>query len=320
MITGPGPARFDRFRNFREAARNALVSVEVHRANRDPFTRFGVHQTTLRGMRIYDIVIDPAIIERRPVDIARDEVEDFFMTIQLEGESRIRQRSKELIMRPGCMAVMAGGGPYLVAYPKPSRRLVLRIPSLDFRERVLGNEELLPVQYVAASGLGCIVSSLFHSVASEADNLSDEDQFTVAEKFLDLLAAAFRQGADGEIGLGRISKKDLAGRVLDYVARHYAEAGLSPTRVAEANGISTRYLHALFKDSGTTVGKSIWERRLEACHAELADSSRAHLPISEIAFRQGFNDAAHFSRTFKKRYGVSPSRLRSAGGKGRPAG
>ena len=90
------------------------------------------------------------------MDIARDEVEDYFLTIQLEGESRIRQRGKELIMRPGCMALMAGGVPYLVAYPKPSRRLVLRIPSHDFRGRVLGNEELLPVQYVASSGLGRI--------------------------------------------------------------------------------------------------------------------------------------------------------------------
>ena len=313
MISSPGPAPSDNFQSFREAARNALVAVEVRRANRNRFTRFDVRQTALRGMRIYDIVIDPAIIERRPVDIARDGVEDYFLTIQLEGESRIRQRGKELIMRPGCMALMAGGVPYLVAYPEPSRRLVLRIPADDFRERVLGNEELLPVQYVASSGLGRIVSDLFRSVAFEAHNLSDEEQFTVAEKFLDLLAAAFRQGADGEIRPERVSKQALAGRLLDYIQRHYAEAGLSPTRVAEANGISTRYLHALFKDSGTTAGKCIWERRLEACHAELVDSSRAHLPISEIAFGQGFNDAAHFSRAFKKRYGMAPSRLRSAG-------
>jgi AraC-like DNA-binding protein len=32
----------------------------------------------------------------------------------------------------------------------------------------------------------------------------------------------------------------------------------------------------------------------------------ASLSISEICFRWGFNGSAHFSRSFKERYGVSP--------------
>ena len=64
MITSPGPAPSDNFQSFREAACNALVFVEVRRANRNSLTRFDVRQTALRGMRIYDIVIDPATIER----------------------------------------------------------------------------------------------------------------------------------------------------------------------------------------------------------------------------------------------------------------
>ena len=35
-----------------------------------------------------------------------------------------------------------------------------------------------------------------------------------------------------------------------------------------------------------------------------------HMRVSEIAFRRGFNDPAHFSRAFKNRFDVSPSKLR----------
>ena len=151
MITSPGPAPSDNFQSFREVARNALVSVEVRRANRGPFTRFDVRRTALRGMRIYDIVIDPAIIERRPVDIARDAVEDYFLTIQLEGESRIQQRGKELITRRcGATGRLSSGFPGRSVRPLPplpaparpprrrvrrgSRRRILSVPSPESNE------------------------------------------------------------------------------------------------------------------------------------------------------------------------------------------
>ncbi len=36
----------------------------------------------------------------------------------------------------------------------------------------------------------------------------------------------------------------------------------------------------------------------------------AHMRVSEIAYRRGFNDPAHFSRAFKSRFDISPSKLR----------
>jgi AraC-like DNA-binding protein len=39
----------------------------------------------------------------------------------------------------------------------------------------------------------------------------------------------------------------------------------------------------------------------------------ASLTICEIAYRRGFNDSAHFSRSFKDRFGLSPGLLRAKG-------
>ncbi|WP_308122030.1 helix-turn-helix domain-containing protein [Streptomyces sp. TRM70350] len=61
-----------------------------------------------------------------------------------------------------------------------------------------------------------------------------------------------------------------------------------------------------FGETGSTVGRWIRERRLRACYR---DPARAHrgTTVTDVAFRWGFNDMAHFSRVFKQAYGVTPS-------------
>jgi AraC-like DNA-binding protein len=46
-------------------------------------------------------------------------------------------------------------------------------------------------------------------------------------------------------------------------------------------------------------------RRLKACYRELSQA-RLTETVTEVAFRWGFNDAAHFSRSFKEAFGTTP--------------
>jgi AraC-like DNA-binding protein len=101
-------------------------------------------------------------------------------------------------------------------------------------------------------------------------------------------------------------------RVQDFILRHLHEDDLNPTRIAEANHISLRYLHMLFQRSDMTVSGYILNSRLHACKQALTDPAFQRLQISEIAFRWGFNSVSHFCRTFKERYGISPSDARRA--------
>ena len=54
--------------------------------------------------------------------------------------------------------------------------------------------------------------------------------------------------------------------------------------------------------SGFDVG------RLDGCRGDLARQSDR--TISEIAFAWGFSSSAHFSRAFRKRFGVTPTAFR----------
>jgi acetamidase/formamidase len=56
------------------------------------------------------------------------------------------------------------------------------------------------------------------------------------------------------------------------------------------------------------------QRRLERCRAELVDPLYDKMSISDICFRWGFNDPAHFSRAFREQYQMSPRAFRHGAG------
>ena len=84
---------------------------------------------------------------------------------------------------------------------------------------------------------------------------------------------------------------------------------LSPAMIAQKHHISLRYLHLIFSEQGTTVGTWLRSRRLAKCRGELANL-RNDRSVTEIAMNWGFSDVAHFSRSFRSAYGVSPLRFR----------
>ncbi|MFQ5660245.1 MAG: helix-turn-helix domain-containing protein [Gammaproteobacteria bacterium] len=302
----------DHLQHLKASIRDAVIRVDSQRRPSAVFSRFKCRQFELAGgLGVYDIHIDPVIIKRCAADIALDLNHDYFLTTQLQGNARIKQANAEFSLEPGDLALMTGGLPFSVEYAKPSRRLIVRIPDQVFRKRLLGHGQTIPLGNLPGSGLGRIVNGLLQSVAYEAENLTVTDQYTLAESLLELTGALTRSsGKPCEQGRSR-RHSDLLNRIHTFIKAHYMDCELTPDKIARAHGISTRYLHSLFRQSGTTVLKSVWERRLKATREDLLDPSLIRVRISDIAFQRGFTDPAHFSRTFRNRFGLSPRQLRS---------
>jgi AraC-like DNA-binding protein len=74
--------------------------------------------------------------------------------------------------------------------------------------------------------------------------------------------------------------------------------------------MSVRSLHALFDDADESVAGLVRGERLAHCLQDLQRPGSGS--VSEIAFRWGFRDAAHFSRVFKRAYGETPRAVRQA--------
>jgi len=72
--------------------------------------------------------------------------------------------------------------------------------------------------------------------------------------------------------------------------------------------VSSEHLCRVFKaNNRASPYQILMRRKMEHAYAQLK-TSRA--PIQEIAFSLGFSDSFHFSRAFKKHYGLPPSQVR----------
>ncbi|MGH9809828.1 MAG: helix-turn-helix transcriptional regulator, partial [Terriglobia bacterium] len=98
---------------------------------------------------------------------------------------------------------------------------------------------------------------------------------------------------------------------LEYIAANFREPGLSLESVACSQSISSRYLQRLLERSGTSFIAQVNELRLMSAFVLLSDASLSAWRISQIALHTGFSDISHFNRTFKRRYGATPSEVRA---------
>lgn len=252
----------------------------------------------------------PHLIERTPETIASGGSEFYKVSLLLSGSSILVQDGKELVMQAGDLSIYDTSRPYSLLFGEDFRNLIMMFPKDRLDLPIPFTEQLTAVSLREQhSGLAPLITTFLSQFPNQLAPLSERVRARLARTSLDLIGTMFSSILDTEP-----TKLDprhaLLQRIHDHIDLNLASPTLSPGSISAAHFISTRHLHALFRQSGTTVSTWIRERRLEHCRADLLDPALADRTILHIASRWGFTDAAHFSRVFKTAYGVAPSELR----------
>jgi two-component system response regulator YesN len=111
-------------------------------------------------------------------------------------------------------------------------------------------------------------------------------------------------------GPSRASDHDgwLIRRTKDYILANYGK-GLSLEEIADQLDISYAYLSTLFKKAtGETYTSYLTRIRMQKA-AELIDNTG--ITVGELAGKLGYASAKHFSRTFRRYFGVSPKQFQA---------
>jgi AraC-like DNA-binding protein len=157
-----------------------------------------------------------------------------------------------------------------------------------------------------ATAPGAVLSRLSQNLYDEASWMTGEELAGALEHYFDVLTACIR----GEAAQAAMVP-EVKARILRFIDAHLGEQTLSPSVIAAEIGISVRHLHRIFSVTGCTVGDYIRVLRLDQCRKDLADARLLDRSITEIAFARGFSDAAHFSHSFRKQFGISARTFRA---------
>lgn len=126
---------------------------------------------------------------------------------------------------------------------------------------------------------------------------------SILYEYLFLLADKFprEQYTPGEKQINYVEE------ALTYLESNYTN-NISVQSLADSIGLNRSYLHRLFKSAtGSSVQEYLLDLRIRKACTLLKSTV---LPIAIISLSVGYEDTLYFSRLFKKKKGVSPSRYR----------
>ena len=231
--------------------------------------------------------------------------------LPLEDGIALKAGGSHQIIPAGHPVVLPRGGDWQVMFQQDMRAIVLSVVSEAFHGRKLGAFDTGEARPIARRGLADVLIRTLEGAAGALEMLPAQAWTTVSQSLAELLLTLVRElAASATETTGTATQAALLHRICQTLERRLDDPELTPARVAQAEGISERYLQKLFEATGDNFTHYIRERRLQRAWADLSNSAEAHCPVSEIAFRYGFNDAAHFSRAFRERFGLPPRAFR----------
>jgi acetamidase/formamidase/AraC-like DNA-binding protein len=223
----------------------------------------------------------------------------------------LRQGASHRIVAAGHLLLLPRSGDWSVVFQRDMRAIVLSVTSDALHGRITAKSRFGEARVVAPGGLTEVFSRMLDVTARTLEALSDVEWAAVAQSLADVLLTLTHQLAGPVSDASHTATQAaILHRICQTIERRLDDPELAPARVAQAEGISERYLQKLFEGVGDNFTHYARERRLQRAWADLSNPAEAHRSISEIAYRYGFGDSAHFSRTFRHRFGLPPREFR----------
>jgi len=301
----------DRLAAWRELVNRAFLPLAITPLGGQPGSggfEASVTGRGLGGLRVWLVRASPMSAVRTRRHITASDDDGYLLALHISGTAHGVQDGREVTLGPGDFALFDPRRPYSVSFwgPGAFEHVIFQVPraSLDAR-RAVSSATALRVS--AASSVGRLVSPYLRTLAGPAAPWHGPGQPFV-DAGLDLAVSALRVAAGHQDRDPRSAASDLRNHALARLG----DPELSPRAVAQAGYVSVRQLHRLFAREGLTFGGWVREQRLRRCRDDLADQRLSHLTIADIAARWGFRSAAHFTRAFQARYGITPAGHRRA--------
>jgi AraC-like DNA-binding protein len=299
----------DRVAVWRDVFGRHIVKAQFEEIPNVPFS----HTATLRSLPGLSLILSTTEGFRagRTRQTIADGDDDIILTVNVEGKAFASQLGREVSIAPYEGLFHSAADMCAIAYPGRARYVAFRIP----------RKTITPM----ASDLSAILSrrmpqtEALRLLANYATALDDRAltspllRQAFATHIVDLVALAIGANSEAaEVARGRGLQAARLKAIKDEILARITDERLSVTDIAGRHKVSPRYVQLLFEGGGETFSEYVIEQRLLSTYRMLVTTGFSDWTISAIAFEAGFSNLSYFNRTFRRRYGATPSDVREA--------
>lgn len=265
------------------------------------------HQTTIRtwrGERVFlaETSGTPVIVKRRSHHLAvyGDWAQ---LLVPFEGSLEFEQANRHHRVVPGNIGCLSHSAGYEFTSEPGSRFAIMYVPGSSLLRHGFSTEDVASRSW-AGGPLIPTLSVLIRELLEHSDLAPSWRLETVLlEVAVNVLAAVPKSGG------GTTADERLRSELLELIDATFHDQDLTVDTLARELSVSRRYLYDVLEPTGKSVGALLRARRVN--HGSQLLQTRPDLSLRHVAGLCGFRGPDQFSRSFKARFGVTPSEFRS---------
>jgi AraC-like DNA-binding protein len=239
--------------------------------------------------------------------------DDFSFQFNVSGLSLVSGRRGDTTLRDGDAMLLSYSVSRTITRPDRVDHRVIRLPRAALAPLVHNIDAAVLCPIPHGTGMLRLLKSYVDAVFDDPALTTPEMRRLVIAQLCDLVAVTLGATRDAAaLAEGRGVRAARLRAIKDDIEAHLANGDLTPGAVAKRQRISESYIRKLFEGEGTSFSEFVLVRRLERAHRMLTEPRWLYRSIASIAFDAGFGDLSYFNRTFKRRYGFTPSDIRGA--------
>jgi AraC-like DNA-binding protein len=277
-----------------------VLHAEMHSPDRHDFTGALASRDTGEA-RLVSFKTAAHRVHRTAVQARRGEAL-VMVSLQCGGVSHIQQNDRQVVLQRGGIAILDSAAPFDIEFPSSVERRLVLLPR-RLAAPWLAVTRNGPVLMPARGACATLARQSILQLTDPSGRWSDAD----CDGMLDALANLLRVAFDGGSAIAPAQTLDA---LKCEIGSRLHRADLTPATVARAAAISVRTLHRMFAANGQSFSRYIQRERLERIRRALEKTEAADQTLTEIALAHGFNDAAHFSRSYRAMFGETPRQTR----------
>jgi AraC-like DNA-binding protein len=249
----------------------------------------------------------------RTRNLLSDSCDDFVLFGATSGSVLVARQGRAIELQQSQMWLTDLTVEGAVAFNDDNQFATIRIPRRELLSVCPDAESRLAEPLVASPGISDVIARYFVLVAESATSLDPLGQQMTARHMVDLVALLLRTNRDKtqlavQQGYSAVRLRLIQIEVLDRLH----DTSLTVASVAQSVGLSPKQVQRLFESSGTTFTEFVLEQRLLSVRRLLSTPSGRHDKIGTVAYSVGFGDLSYFNRSFRGRFGMTPSEWRDA--------